>query len=576
MKKIFSVLSLLTLPGLGALAQSVTGAYSISQQDLRGTARFMSMAGAFGALGGDLSTLGQNPGGIGIYRSNEVGFTLGIDAMSSKASAGGLSNTENMTRFNLNNIGGVFTMKLPGSVMPNINFGFTYNKGATFNRRYRGAIPNIGTSMSNYIAGISNAYDLNEADVSYGESYDPYNPPIGNRTVPWLAVLGYYGFLTTPEVRSDDSTDWYGQYGRGTTGTGAFDVEEKGSIDEYNIALGGNINNVVFWGMDFDITSIDYKIHSIWSENLQNAYVYDPNTEQVGQMDANWSLHDKYRLNGTGFAYKLGVIVKPIQELRLGLAFHTPTFYSLNETYYDTHLDYRYPFPTKDNSTWANDGYSAVNSFNFQTPWRVIASLAGVVGNKLIVSADYQWDGYRNMKYSEADNYGYYDPWYDWDDPWGNWGGWYGAPARSRADIGSPRSDYYNANDYANAKIKEVYRNTNTFRIGAELRVLPSLSIRAGYSYSTSPVSAKVKDYSVEVPGTGVMSNYSLDNQTQHVTCGIGYKNKGFYVDLAYVYKYTSSEYFPFSPDMSDLSTAVRSKIEFNKSSVALSMGYKF
>lgn len=556
-------------------AQSVPSAYSISQQDLRGTARFMSMAGAFGALGGDLSTLGQNPGGIGIYRSNEIGFTVGLDMIGSKATSGGFSNTENMTRFNLNNIGGVFTMKLPGSVMPNLNFGFTYNKGASFNRRYKGMIPNLQTSMSNYIAGISNAYDLNEADVSYGDNYDPYNPPVGTRTVPWLAVLGYYGFLTTPEVRSDESTDWYGQFGDGTSGVGAFDVEERGSVDEYNIALGGNINNVVFWGMDFDITSLDYRISSVWSESLDNAYVYNPNTERVGRMQADWSLYDNYRLNGTGFSYRLGVIVKPIQELRLGLAFHTPTYYNLNETYYDTHLDYDYPFPTKDNSTWANDGYSAGNSFNFSTPWRVIASMAGVIGNKLIVSADYEWNGYKHMKYSEADNYGYYDPWYDWDNPW-EWGDWYGAPSRSRADNGSPRADYMNANDFANSIIKKVYRDTHTFRIGAEFRVLPSFSVRAGYSYTTSPVTTEVKDYRVDVPGTGIMSNYSLDNQTQHVTCGVGYKHKGFYLDLAYVYKYTSSEYFPFSPDISDPASAVRSKLEFNKSSIALSMGYKF
>ena len=556
-------------------AQSVPSAYSISQQDLRGTARFMSMAGAFGALGGDLSTLGQNPGGIGIYRSNEIGFTVGLDMIGSKATSGGFSNTENMTRFNLNNIGGVFTMKLPGSVMPNLNFGFTYNKGASFNRRYKGLIPNLQTSMSNYIAGISNAYDLNEADVSYGDNYDPYNPPVGTRTVPWLAVLGYYGFLTTPEVRSDESTDWYGQFGDGTSGVGAFDVEERGSVDEYNIALGGNINNVVFWGMDFDITSLDYRISSVWSESLDNAYVYNPNTERVGRMQADWSLYDNYRLNGTGFSYRLGVIVKPIQELRLGLAFHTPTYYNLNETYYDTHLDYDYPFPTKDNSTWANDGYSAGNSFNFSTPWRVIASMAGVIGNKLIVSADYEWNGYKHMKYSEADNYGYYDPWYDWDNPW-EWGDWYGAPSRSRPDNGSPRADYMNANDFANSIIKKVYRDTHTFRIGAEFRVLPSFSVRAGYSYTTSPVTTEVKDYRVDVPGTGIMSNYSLDNQTQHVTCGVGYKHKGFYLDLAYVYKYTSSEYFPFSPDISDPASAVRSKLEFNKSSIALSMGYKF
>lgn len=98
MKKISSLLALLSLPGM-ALAQSVPVAYTLSQHDLRGTARFISMGGAFGALGGDLSTLSQNPAGIGIYRSNEVGFTVGLDMLNSKSEAGGLSDTDNMTRF---------------------------------------------------------------------------------------------------------------------------------------------------------------------------------------------------------------------------------------------------------------------------------------------------------------------------------------------------------------------------------------------------------------------------------------------------------------------------------------------
>ena len=60
-------------------AQSAFDLYSISQPGLKGTARFMAMGGAFGALGGDLSTLNQNPGGIGVYRSSEIGLSFGCD-----------------------------------------------------------------------------------------------------------------------------------------------------------------------------------------------------------------------------------------------------------------------------------------------------------------------------------------------------------------------------------------------------------------------------------------------------------------------------------------------------------------
>lgn len=133
-----------------------------------------------------------------------------------------------------------------------------------------------------------------------------------------------------------------------------------------------------------------------------------------------------------------------------------------------------------------------------------------------------------------------------------------------------------NPNSYANACIRNIYRSSNTIRIGAEYRVIPSFSIRAGYSFTSSPVKTEVKDGKIEVPGTGVLSSYTLDNATNYITCGVGYKHKGFYVDFAYVYKTWSSEYYPFSVDVLNPEYNVKSKINFNNSSLALSVGYKF
>ena len=45
---------------------------------MNGTARFVGMGGAMGALGGDISTIGTNPAGIGIYRSNDAMLTLSL------------------------------------------------------------------------------------------------------------------------------------------------------------------------------------------------------------------------------------------------------------------------------------------------------------------------------------------------------------------------------------------------------------------------------------------------------------------------------------------------------------------
>ena len=51
-------------------AQGEMDAYRFSQTELNGTARSMSMGGAFGALGGDMSVMSHNPAGLGVYRSS--------------------------------------------------------------------------------------------------------------------------------------------------------------------------------------------------------------------------------------------------------------------------------------------------------------------------------------------------------------------------------------------------------------------------------------------------------------------------------------------------------------------------
>ena len=121
------------------MAQSALDAYSISQNDLRGSARFMSMGGAFTALGGDISTLNQNPGGIGVYRSSDLAATLDITMNSTKFLGGNGSQKANHTRVACNNFGYIGTVNLgSSSVMPFFNWGASYSRVASFDRRYRG------------------------------------------------------------------------------------------------------------------------------------------------------------------------------------------------------------------------------------------------------------------------------------------------------------------------------------------------------------------------------------------------------------------------------------------------------
>lgn len=563
-KTLLTTLSILALTAVSASAQDALNAVTMSQQDLKGTARFMSMGGAFGALGGDLSTLSQNPAGIGVYRRNDIGFTLNLDCQRATADDFGYKTTQDQTKFLLNNIGAVFTYRIDSDACPNINFGFTYNKSASFNRHVRGSIGSLQTSMTNYIAGVTQNDECTVPDLTTENNYDPYNPNDGGFAPAWISILGYDSYLISPEGTPDNPT-WQGQFGRGTSGFGSFDYLEKGSIDEYNISLGGNIADVVYWGMDFDIIDMNYRLESLWGESLKGAYVNGSN----GNTASDWDLYNYYKVDGVGFNYKFGLIVKPIQEFRMGLAIHTPTWYHLTQDFY-ANTTYSYaPNPGIGEGDVArggqetNGGYTATNSFKYKAPWRFIASAALVLPH-FILSADYEWTSNRSMKYSYTDSY------YDYDYGYDDWDDWYWKPAATRSlDKNDP---YY----YTNSDIKEYTQNTSTLRVGAEFRVTPQFSVRAGYCYSSSPVKQKVRDNGMTVYTAGTRPEYILQNSTNYVTCGLGYKYKKFYVDMAYVWKHRTGEYHAFTPDPTSSIQSPQSKLSMNNSQVVLTAGFKF
>lgn len=552
----------------GMAAQSSMDAFRYSQSDLKGTARFMGMAGAFGALGGDLSTLSQNPAGIGVYRNSEIGLTMSLDMQSAKSTTNLGDFKTDQTKFLFNNIGGVWTMKFKSSVMPNINLGFTYNRAASFNRRYKGT-SRLSNSVSNYMADLANDAGLVEDQLSVSNG-DPWLSG-----APWLSVLGFQSYCIYPTYMTDSQYEvpyWEGQWEHGqTSGIGMFDVEESGYVDEYNIALGGNISNVVSWGMDFGITYMSYKENSTWSEQLDNAWV-----NGVLSPTSDFSLGNRYSAYGTGFTYRLGVIVKPIQELRIGLAVQTPTWYRLSESFIGGML---FNNPDRNNAlqeVQTNNGLNGSNTFNFRAPMKLTASVAGVIANRFIISADYEWQPYTQMQFSSASNYSYgYNPWYDdyyWPDVWGSpWN-------RPSPESPDTRAGMFESSPFANTNsdIKDDFRSQNTLRLGAEFRVTPRFSVRAGYSFVSSPVTPKAYNNEIQIFPAGTMTNFRLNDVTNYITCGLGYKISLFYVDLAYVYKHTKAAFRPYPTNASGTSsTTPFADLGLSNHQLVLSMGFK-
>ena len=99
------IISLMLLLPAAVMAQSAFDLYQYSRLEMRGTARYMSMAGAFGALGGDLSAINLNPGGIGIYRSSDIGVTLDFNIGNSTVESATSKFSTDRFKFYCNNAG---------------------------------------------------------------------------------------------------------------------------------------------------------------------------------------------------------------------------------------------------------------------------------------------------------------------------------------------------------------------------------------------------------------------------------------------------------------------------------------
>ena len=106
-------------------AQDTYDAQNFTKSGLNGTARFVSMGGALGALGGDISVMGTNPAGTAIYKRSDAAVSASLLVGGDKAMDHG------STRMSLDQGGAViaFDVENPSSEgLQYVNFGVNFAK----------------------------------------------------------------------------------------------------------------------------------------------------------------------------------------------------------------------------------------------------------------------------------------------------------------------------------------------------------------------------------------------------------------------------------------------------------------
>ena len=230
-RKILSATIALLFTGM-TWAQTEYDALKVAQYDINGTARYVSMGGAFGALGGDPSAIKDNPAGLGIYRKSEINGTMGLSLQGASATWNNGNGSNDSYKLGFNNFS--YVMAFPtwrseknNSGIQSSNFSFAYNRLKNFNRQVTVNGGALGTSMTDYMAYFTNG--ITSYDLTYERNvYDPFD----NTNIPWISVLAYEGYLMN-EI-GENSGSWESFLDFGETVTPKYVMRESGFIDEFS------------------------------------------------------------------------------------------------------------------------------------------------------------------------------------------------------------------------------------------------------------------------------------------------------------------------------------------------------
>lgn len=492
MKKTGLILIFVSAIFLNGYSQNVDDAIRYSQVFYSGTARFMSMGGAFTALGGDLSAISLNPASTGVFRSFEFSLTPQLFYNNTSSKWNGSSSSDFRYTFNLSQLGVVANIISTGNEtgLVSLNAAYSFNRTNNFNENVTISGISNNSSMADYWVSQANNTYYKDLTGAAGIAYDAW-------IIDTISGSGAKNYATTFSAYGTNANATYGQTIRRV-------ITNEGYTGEHAFSIGGNYSNKFFFGATLGISTLKYTGHY--------QHVEADNDNVINDFE-NFTYTDHFEATGTGYSLKIGTIFKPVEFIRVGLAFHSPVVYRISEYFYDNITS---AFDNGDKYEFSNDPMRY--KYTFITPFRAIAGVALQIKKLAIISADYEIVDYRMSQFSKA-------------------------------------SDNYNYSN-ENSGIKEIFKSTSNLRLGAEFR-LNNIYLRGGYSYYGKAFK----------PG-----EVNKDLAYNTLAFGIGMRQQNFYFDLAYTALSTTSKYFMYD-DPPYLQTA---SISTAKNTFAATMGFKF
>ncbi len=466
------IVLIFSLTIFNSYGQNDIDAFRFSQTDWSGTARFMGTGGAFGAVGGEFSALSTNPASIGIYKRNEVTFTPLVITIHNTSSTYGNDLTQYISNnYHLSNAGIILTLPKLSSNWKGVQMGFGYNRIMDFNNEFR----TEGMSKNSSIIDEF-VYKANQSVGNLSET-GPFDTYLAWET--WLldydSTLGkYYSPLEKQSLRQS-------KY-----------MHTSGAIDEIVFSLGGNYNDQLYIGATVGIPFLSYTEKSSYEEIDIN--------DSIGAFNS-FKMTDYLHTRGTGINLKFGLLYQPVDFIRFGFAFHTPTFYNELKDTYNRTLVANYS-----SVSYSDESPEQFYKYKLTTPLRVIGDIAFFIKKRAFISAEYEYSNY-GMSTLFAKDYSFLAE---------------------------------------NKEIQDKYTSQHSIRVGGEVTLSENFLLRLGYNYRSNPFKDDIN---------------RADSHT--ASAGFGFRSQHFFLDMAYVVKLTQEKYWFYHPNFT--SHAAENEYAFHK-----------
>ena len=470
MKKI-NLLIISALATFTVQAQDITDALRYSQDEIQGTARFRALSGAFGALGGDMSAVNINPASSAVFSQSHASFTLSNVATSNDTRSFNGFASSSGSNFHVSPAGAPFVFASRNdSPWRKFSVGVAYDRTNNYDDNWNARGVNTNNqSIDLYFLNYADGKRLDQISALPGESLADAYQDIGNvyGFANQQAFLGFESFIVeADDINNDANTTYFSNLADGT-----FNHNYSYASTGYNGKIAFNLatqyEDNLYLGMNLNSHFINYDRSTLLFENNNNA----------GSIVKSIEFENILSTTGSGFSFQLGGILKLSPEFRLGVAFDSPTWYTIKEE------------TSQYLSTVRDDGGSnatqvinpqTVNvypDYKLQTPSKITGSLAYIFGTQGLLSFDYSRKDYSKTKFK-------------------------------------PTTDAFFADQ--NDIIGNTLTAASTYRLGGEYKV-KQFSFRGGYRFEESPYKNGVT--------VGDLNGYSL---------GIGYNFGNTKLDVTF------------------------------------------